>query len=247
MPKSLKAIVARAFAPAIAERKFFLLFLFLLGYLVFYPYTDDTSPWNYYTFRLLGVAVTLLTVYAIRMRHGLIVFVLLLSIPAALQHMLVMRAEASAVPHRTIFLLLAICSLVFDVFVLVVIFRRVFAHDKPTAETIFGAICIYLMIGFTFASVYRAIAIFRPHAVFYLDPATNLHKFPEGFDFIYYSFGTMTSLGAAGMVAVLPEVRALSVIESMLGVLYLAVLVARLIGGYRETRASSENASGNPD
>lgn len=74
---------------------------------------------------------------------------------------------------------------------------------KPTAETIFGALCIYLMVGFTFARLYAIIATVRPHA-FYLDPATNSHSLPVGFDFIFFSFGTMTSLGAAGIVAVSP-------------------------------------------
>jgi hypothetical protein len=245
MSQFLKSLLARRpRASAISEHKFFLLFLFLLGYLIYYPYTDNGSPWNYYVFRLLGVSLTLLTVYAIRLRRGLIAFVLLLSIPAALQHTLVLRVE-SGVSNHTIFLLVAIFSLIFDVFVMVVLFRRVFADEKPSAETIFGALCIYLLLGFSFASIFRAIAILRSHPVFYLDPTVNTHTVPVGFDFIYYSFGTMTTVGAAGMVAVSPEVRALSVIESMLGVLYLAVLVARLIGGYQGT--SRENASGNPD
>jgi hypothetical protein len=56
---------------------------------------------------------------------------------------------------------------------------------------------------------------------------------PNRFDLIYYSFATLTSVGAAGIVPVSGEARSLTVIESILGVLYLAVLIARLMGAYR--------------
>ena len=108
----------------------------------------------------------------------------------------------------------------------------------PTTETIFGALCIYLMVGFTFARLYAIIAAVSPHA-FYLDPVTNSHSLAAGFDFIFFSFGTMTSLGAAGIVAVSPQVRSVSVMESILGVLYLAVMISRLMGAYRPTYSGS--------
>lgn len=123
-------------------------------------------------------------------------------------------------------------SFVFDVFIVVVIFRRVFSRERATSETIFGALCIYLLVGFSFAGVYGMLSTFQPNA-FYLDPRTNLHLIPDRFDFIYYSYGTMTSLGAAGITPVSAQARSFSVLEAILGVLYLAVLVARLIGAYR--------------
>lgn len=76
------------------------------------------------------------------------------------------------------------------------------------------------------------VAKLQPNA-FYLDPITNLHRVPDRFDFIYYSFGTMTSLGAAGITAVTAEARSVSILQTILGVLYLAVLIARLMGAYR--------------
>jgi Ion channel len=87
-------------------------------------------------------------------------------------------------------------------------------------------------VGFTFASVYGMLAAFQPNA-FYLDPHTNPHTVLDRFDFIYYSFGTMTSLGAAGITPVSTQARSFSILEAILGVLYLAVLIAGLIGAYR--------------
>jgi hypothetical protein len=65
-------------------RKFFLLFLFLLADLVFYPYVGETTGTRYYIFRLLAIVVTLLSVYAISFRKGLIFIALVLAVPAIL-------------------------------------------------------------------------------------------------------------------------------------------------------------------
>jgi hypothetical protein len=80
------------------------------------------------------------------------------------------------------------------------------AREEPTAETLFGAVCIYLIIGFSFARLYAIIAIMQPHAL-YLDPATYPHGVPKAFDFIYYSLGSMTTAGAAGFAAGLLNVH----------------------------------------
>jgi hypothetical protein len=218
-------------ASALTGRKFLLLFLFLLGSLILYPLAQN-SAFGYYSFRVLGSLVIVLSVYAVSFRRSLVIIALLLAIPTVVQRVLPTRADASLFSILNIVL-----SFVFDAFIVVVIFRRVFARDQPNSETIFGALCIYLLVGFSFASIYGMLATVQPNA-FYLDPRINLHAVPDRFDFIYYSFGTITSLGAAGITAVSGQARSISVIEAILGVLYLAVLIARLMGAYRPASLS---------
>ena len=204
---------------ALTNHRFSLLFVFLLAVLILYPYAES-NHFGFYAFRVIGSFALLISV---------------LSIPALVQRIALPKADASAFSTVNIVL-----SFLFDVVIVVVIFRRVFARDRPDSETIFGALCIYLLVGFSFASAYGLIAAFQPQA-FYLDPRTNLHAIPDRFDFIYYSFGTMTSLGAAGITPVSGPARSVSVLEAILGVLYLAVLIARLMGAYRGTPVPDRN------
>ncbi len=220
----------------VTGRKFFLLFLFLLAYLALYPYMGDTGA-RYYVFRLVSAAVTLMCVYAVSFRKGLIFVALILAVPSIVVHTIVFRPRM--VPLSVFNVIL---SFAFDVFTIGIIFRRVFVREKPEAETIFGAVCIYLLIGFSFARIYAILAIIQPHA-FYLDPASNLHLVPVGFDFIYFSFGSMTTAGAAGITAASPQVRSVSMIESVLAVLYIAVMIARLMGAYRPNQNGSGASS----
>lgn len=213
----------------IAGHKFFLLFLFLLSYLLLYSYKEHGGL-GYFVFRGLAVAVTLMSVYAVSFRRSLVFLGLALAIPAVVEHVQIVRSDASALSILTSALTLA-----FDAFIIVVIFRRVFFHGDSDSETIFGALCIYLLVGLSFASIYRLVSAVQPHA-FYLDPQTNLRSIPNRFDLIYYSFGTMTSLGAAGITAVSDQARSLTVIEAIIGLLYLAVMISRLVGTYRASR-----------
>ncbi|MDQ2712455.1 MAG: potassium channel family protein [Acidobacteriota bacterium] len=216
----------------VMQRKFSLLFLFLLAYLVLYPYAQH-GGFRYAAFRVFGIVVTVLSVYAVSFRRSFVSFALVLAIPALVQRVALPRADAGALAVTSIVL-----SFAFDVFIVVVIFRRVFIRDEPTTEAIFGALCIYLLVGFSFAGLYGMLATIQPHA-FYLDPALNLHRALDRFDLIYYSFGTMTCLGAAGITPVSDQARSITVIESLLGVLYLAVLISRLLSAYHDRRSAS--------
>jgi hypothetical protein len=222
---------------SILRRRFLLLFLFLLASLILYPYAES-SRFGYAAFRVAGSAAILLSIYAAGRRGSLIFVGLLLAIPALVQYLRLIRFDAGLLSLSNISL-----SFAFDLYIVIVMFRRIFNKEKPDTETIFGALCIYLFIGFSFTSVYELVARLQPHA-FYLDPATNAHTVLDRFDFIYYSFGTMTSLGASGIVPVSNQARSLTVMESILGILYLAVLITRLMGAYRTHTGPSPGESG---
>lgn len=210
----------------LARHKFFVLFLFLLASLLVYPFAESSAA-GYYTFRVIGTTTIVFCVYAVSFKRSLLIAAIILSIPAFVQ-----RGLNLTISVNSLSVLNMVLSFFFDALIVVVIFRRVVAPGQPNSETIFGALSIYLLVGFAFASIYGMVDLLRPHA-FYLDPLTNLHAHPNRLDFIYYSFATMSSLGAAGIAPVSGEARCVSVTEAILGVLYLAVLIAKLISAYR--------------
>lgn len=218
---SLKVAAEQRFT----ERKFSLLFVFLLAYLVLYPYAQHTGL-PYMGFRVFGGIVTVLSIYAVSFRRSFLMSALLLAIPVLAQRIVLPRADQGAVALISIVLTFA-----FDVFIVVAIFHRVFMKDEPTGEAIFGALCVYLLIGFGFAGLYGMVATIQPRAL-YLDPTLNVHIVPDRFDLIFYSFATLTTLGSSGITPISGAARSISVIEALLGVLYLAVLISRLLAAY---------------
>ena len=208
------------------ERGFSSLFFVLLAYLLLYPYSQSAGL-TFLVFRLFGALIMGLSIYAVSFRRVYVWLGLLLAVPALIERTFLHPGSAGALSLVSIGF-----GLAFDSFVVVVLFRRVFMTEEPTRELIFGALCIYLLVGFGFASVYGMLATLQPHA-FYLDPAVNSHAVPDRFDLIYYSFATVTCLGAPGITPVSTPARSISVIESLLGVLYLAVLISRLLNSYQ--------------
>jgi len=214
------------------DQRFFFLFLLLLAYLVIYPYAGENEI-TYQWFRLFGAFVTFLCVYAVSFRRSTLIVAVLLAVPVGL-HRIILPVDFNPSTLAMIGLMLGV---VFDVFILVIIFRRVIRAKTINSATIFGALCVYLIAGFAFARVYFFLTALQP-GTFYLDPTVNHHTVPTSFDLIYYSFTTMTSLGAAGISPVSQPARSLTLLESILGVLYLAVLVSRLVTSYRSSDSS---------
>jgi hypothetical protein len=232
MPDMLtKKLAHSGLSGKLAGRRFMLLFIFLLADLIVYPYTEHIG-FGYYAFRVLGGAIIALSVLVVSFRRGLAIVALVLAFPAFV-HLLHPRLTHGVLP-----LVNLILSFAFDVWIVVAIFRRVFANVEITSETIFGALCIYVMNGVSFASIYGLVSDVQARA-FHMDPTVNTHLVPDRFDFIYYSFGMMTQLGAAGITAVSDQARSISVLQAVLGQLYLAVLISRLVGAYR-MRADSK-------
>lgn len=212
------------------QNKFMLLFIFLLGVLLYYPFSMG-SDLRYNIYRTLFALVILFTVYAVSMRSSLFVLVLIFAVPSIVQHTVYAANIKNPIGAVNSFLALA-----FDVYVVVVVFRRIFAKAQADSESIFGALCVYLFVGFSFANIFMLVTYFNPKA-FYLDPQANGHAIFDRLDSVYYSFGTMTSLGAAGITPVTGEARLLTILEALVGVLFLAVLVSRLLSAYGVNRS----------
>lgn len=119
---------------------------------------------------------------------------------------------------------------VLEVFVL----SRVLSHSKVTRETVFGAICGYLMIGLFFVFVFAAVTFLKPDAIsisgvpLEAEKITNLDKHVS--ELAYFSFITLTTVGYGDILPTVPLTRSLAVTEALIGQLYLAAFVARLVG-----------------
>jgi uncharacterized membrane protein len=94
-----------------------------------------------------------------------------------------------------------------------------------TTVVIMGGICVYLLMGFLWAFVFTILESVQPGSF----------QMPEGLEaglssFSYYSFVTITTLGYGDVTPVSNPARSLALLEAILGQLYIAILIARLVG-----------------
>lgn len=104
--------------------------------------------------------------------------------------------------------------------------RAVFEPGRITYHRVVGAILLYLTIGLAFVALYTLVGALSPKAFNGLTVAARV-SLPS--DLVYFSFTTLTTVGYGDIVPVDPVARSLSNIEAILGQLYPATLLARLV------------------
>ncbi len=120
-------------------------------------------------------------------------------------------------------------------FTIAVMLRHLFTTDQVTWNTIAASLCIYLLMVIFWSELYSIMALLDPMS-FKIPPgaagAVQAREFGgQGSAMsLYYSLVTMTTLGYGDIVPVSPPARTLAGIQAVTGQLYIAVLVARLVG-----------------
>lgn len=111
--------------------------------------------------------------------------------------------------------------------------RAAFAPGRITHHRIEGAVIVYLNIAMIFTSAYRLI--------YDLDPAAFQHvsqhesEVASMGDMLYFSFTALTSTGFGDILPVNPFARSLANLETILGQLYLIILLGRLVTLHAES------------
>jgi len=125
-------------------------------------------------------------------------------------------------------------AVLFMAIILVVLGRHVFFSRKIDANIIYGAVCIYFFFGLLFAIIYMGLESIAPGAFSFpqeiLSSVSAKELSPELKALVYFSFVTQTTLGFGDITPVLPLARNLAILQSITGQMYIAILIARLIG-----------------
>ncbi len=109
------------------------------------------------------------------------------------------------------------------------ILAYVIGAGKVTMDKLFGSACVYLLIGLTFAAAYMMILQFQPDAVRVSGENEQIIVFS---DLVFFSFTTLTTLGYGDITPISAHARTLAAMEAVTGVLFLALLIARLVALY---------------
>jgi hypothetical protein len=117
--------------------------------------------------------------------------------------------------------------LILGVTLSVVVARAVFAPGKVTFHRIVGAVLLYLNIGLIFVALFCFVALRIPNAFTGLGPLQD--NLALAGNLIYFSFVTLTSVGYGDIVPLHPYARGLANVEAIIGQLYPATLLARLV------------------
>jgi hypothetical protein len=125
-----------------------------------------------------------------------------------------------------------------------VVGRAAFAAGRITYHRVLGAVLLYLSFGLIFVAFYTLAGAFQPNAFSGVIIGERL-SLPG--DLVYFSFATLTTVGYGDITPVKPLVRSLSNLEAIIGQLYPATLLARLVSLGQENSRNSTTNSGKGD
>jgi voltage-gated potassium channel len=179
---------------------------------------------------LLFTLVTLSSIHMLSVKRGQALISGLLALPTLAS--LWLRQLVPAVGLSQVALVLLTLFLLYTT---VTVLLSVFAEETVTMDTLSAALCVYLLMGYIWGSLYGLIYLLAPGA-FHLPMGWTPAK-EQGIAtdvpmnlMTYFSFTTLTTLGYGDVLPISGAARAAVILEAVLGHFYLAVLVARLVG-----------------
>lgn len=215
--------------------KFIYFFACQVLLLVLFPYLERPGL-PLVLFRMIGAAAFVAGVYAVSDKRVQWITALALAIPAGILNALLVFSLEMWIAIPTL-----IVTLLFLIFTLISLLRAVLRAERVTTDTIYGALSVYLLMAITWAAAYLLLVTVQPGAIS-MDVVRHPNHAMDWFDCVFYSFVTLTSLGYGDIVPMTAQARSLSILEAVSGIMYVAVLIARLVGLHAagKSRANSQ-------
>lgn len=117
---------------------------------------------------------------------------------------------------------------VFHAFVVVCLLRYMLSDEVMTLDELFAAAGLYVLMAFVFAYLYALVEVFTPGA-FFINPSNDLDGVTGWWELLYFSFTCLSSVGFGEITPVSDHARSLVMVQQMLGVLYIALVISRLV------------------
>jgi hypothetical protein len=217
-----------------SHHRFICLFIALLLFFVLVPLThqfrDQLHP---------GILISFETIMFVTVIGGVVLSIsrtrawkgitLALALPAVALWMIHI-----AVPSRPLEVIRYLVVGGFIGYAIVLMLIAVFTARKVTFNVLCACLCAYLLLGIVWALGYSLLSVLDLNSFRQSVPEPGPARLRVGPDAtmeaMYFSFATLTTLGYGDIVPTAPFARAMACLEALVGQLYLAVLVARLVG-----------------
>ena len=126
-------------------------------------------------------------------------------------------------PTRAILIAHDLGAIFFNIVFAMAILIKTFRPGRITYHRIEGSIVVYLLVGLSFTYVFHVVYLIAGVSSFNNISGSGLKEF------LYFSFTSLTTMGYGDITPVHPLARALANFEALIGQLYPAILIARLV------------------
>ncbi len=205
--------------------------LVALGLLFFaFPFVEEVKGGNIIVSILFSL-VLLSAVLAVAERKRVLVVAIILAIPA-IGGRWINHLRPDLIPP---FVFLT-AGLILVGFVVANLLRFVLRSPSVDVEVLCASISAYLMLGLMWTMAYWLVDQLTPGGAFSFNTNTGTRSM-NGFNGFYFSFITLSTVGYGDITPVSRIARWLAALKAMTGLLYVAVLIARLVALYSSPKS----------
>jgi Ion channel len=194
--------------------------------LVLYPFADE-ARWLRQIAYMMDIVAVLMVVRLLRKHEGMFRSGWIISIPlVALQFAHVFT------DNRSVELAMLCAQVVFHLYACAALMHYVLIDDVVELDELFAIASNYVLLALLWASAYAIVVHFDADAIF-INSTNNPKGYVSFSDLVYYSLTTLTSTGYGEITPVSPSARALAMLQQWLGVLFVAMVIARMTNLYK--------------
>lgn len=204
------------------ERKYLSLLVALVLLILAYPILDQGVV-QLSTLALLLTVVLSFAVAAISEERRFLRTAIVIGVPALATNLIGLATQG-----RVWTLLGTGLFSAFYLFITVALLRHVVRNEVVTSEELYGAICVYLLVGLLFGTLYTFLEVLNPGS-FRFTTGSHAVGVPPWTDLVFFSYVTLTTVGYGDIVPVASAVRSLVMIQGIIGMLYPPILIGRLV------------------
>jgi len=206
--------------PDCRRTKFLLLLVSLLALMVLEPVIYDFTRIRFLLDIFLSI-ILFTSIYAVSEKKGATLVAVFLAVPK-----FGTTWALSFISHPLLYFFDSISGIIFIGYIIVLILKHIFKQYNVTLETIYGAIVVYILIGLMWVFLYNLTELLHPGS-FTLAAVLDAESKKALY---FFSFVTLTTLGYGDITPVSAPARSLAMLEAIVGQMYIAVLIARLVG-----------------
>jgi hypothetical protein len=199
-----------------------LLLVQLLGVLI-YPFMDE-SPVGRAALSIFSLVVLAVAVRTVRSTPALTWISLALGLPIVVLTLL----EIADQSNSTLLLWSSILLAAFYAYTTLALLRYMFVDRFITPDELWAVAATFTVIAWGFAHAFMAVQVLWPGSF-----ATSADVFgaPRSwFELLFLSFTNLTSVGLSDIVPVLAQARSVVMIEQVVGLMYVALVISRIVG-----------------
>jgi hypothetical protein len=200
--------------------------LVLLLISVFFSIAAPTEPWAWLTIVVMFAATLSIAMWASGARPSVVRAWL------AIAGLDIGASVFVAVTQGSVYTsgYLALTALLLALATIGAVARRLWLSPEISLITVLGALCIYVLLGVSFALVFTVVGTLGAQSFFASQEGGTRS------DYLYFSFITLATVGYGDLTPKGGLGRALAVMEGLLGQIYLVTAVAAIVGNLGRTR-----------